>query len=61
GAGLLAKWPAHSTLFRLNHRFREQARSHRLDGAFRIDPLCASIHANNAINILLQLRDHPPQ
>jgi hypothetical protein len=26
-----------------------------------IDPFCTSIHANNAINILLQLRDHPPQ
>ncbi|MHB2061119.1 hypothetical protein [Pseudomonas monsensis] len=26
-----------------------------------IDPLCASMHANNAINIQLHLRHHPPQ
>ncbi|WP_160168824.1 hypothetical protein [Pseudomonas sp. RIT288] len=45
----------------LTHRFREQARSHRTVVFQGIDPLCASIHANNAINILLQLRDHPPQ
>ncbi|AZZ77024.1 hypothetical protein CCX46_18355 [Pseudomonas sp. RU47] len=47
----------------LGHRFREQARSHNGPRYRhrRIDPLCTSIHANNAINILLHLSHHPPQ
>ena len=46
GAGLLAKAPASQHLYRMTHRIREQARSHKMTG--NLDTVVRAIQESGA-------------